>query len=74
MWDDYEFELDTLTFYADRNADEDTLTFDITMHGIKGDKIDATLAIEIGEGTTSSATKVGRRHHLRGGSGRYRDL
>ena len=58
VWDDYEFELDTLTFYADRNADEDTLTFDITMHGIKGDKIDATLAIEIGEGTTSSATKV----------------
>lgn len=58
VWDDYEFELDTLTFYADRNADEDTLTFDITMHGIKGDKIDVTLAIEIGEGTTSSATKV----------------
>ena len=58
VWDDYEFELDTLTFYADRNADEDTLTFDITMHGIKGDKIDATLAIEIGEGTTSSSTKV----------------
>ena len=58
VWDDYEFELDTLTFHADRNADEDTLTFDITMHGIKGDKIDATLAIEIGEGTTSSATKV----------------
>ena len=58
VWDDYEFELNTLTFYADRNADEDTLTFDITMHGIKGDKIDATLAIEIGEGTTSSATKV----------------
>ena len=58
VWDDYEFELDTLTFYADRNADEDTLTFDITMHGIKGDKIDATLAIEIGEGTTSSTTKV----------------
>ena len=58
VWDDYEFELDTLTFYADRNADEDTLTFDITMHGIKGDKIDATLAIEIGEDTTSSATKV----------------
>ena len=58
VWDDYEFELDTLTFYVDRNADEDTLTFDITMHGIKGDKIDATLAIEIGEGTTSSTTKV----------------
>ena len=58
VWDDYEFELDTLTFYADRNADEDTLTFDITMHGVDGDKIDATLAIEIGEGTTSSATKV----------------
>ena len=58
VWDDYEFELDTLTFYADRNADEDTLTFDITMHGIKGDKIDATLAIEIGEGTMSSTTKV----------------
>ena len=54
----YEFELDTLTFYADRNADEDTLTFDITMHGVDGDKIDATLAIEIGEGTTSSTTKV----------------
>ena len=58
VWDDYEFELDTLTFYADRNADEDTLTFDITMHGVDGDEIDATLAIEIGEGTTSSATKV----------------
>ena len=58
VWDDYEFELDTLTFHADRNADEDTLTFDITMHGVDGDKIDATLAIEIGEGTTSSTTKV----------------
>ena len=58
VWDDYEFELDTLTFYADRNADEDTLTFDITMHGVDGDKIDATLAIEIGEGTMSSTTKV----------------
>ena len=58
VWDDYEFELDTLTFYADRNADEDTLTFDITMHGVDGDEIDATLAIEIGEGTTSSTTKV----------------
>ena len=58
VWDDYEFELDTLTFHADRNADEDTLTFDITMHGVDGDEIDATLAIEIGEGTTSSATKV----------------
>ena len=58
VWDDYEFELDTLTFHADRNADEDTLTFDIAMHGVDGDKIDATLAIEIGEGTTSSTTKV----------------
>ena len=58
VWDDYEFELDTLTFYADRNADEDTLTFDITMHGIKGDKIDASHAIEIGVGPTASATKV----------------
>ena len=58
VWDDYEFELDTLTFYADRNADEDTLTFDITMHGVDGDEIDATLAIEIGEGTMSSTTKV----------------
>ena len=58
VWDDYEFELDTLTFHADRNADEDTLTFDITMHGVDGDEIDATLAIEIGEGTTSSTTKV----------------
>ena len=57
VWDDYEFELDTLTFYADRNADEDTLTFDFTMHGIGGDKVDATLAIEIGEGTAST-TKV----------------
>ena len=59
VWDDYEFELDTLTFHADRNADEDTLTFDITMHGTKGDKIDATLAIEIGQGTgTGAGTKV----------------
>ena len=38
--------------------DYPTLTFDITMHGVDGDEIDATLAIEIGEGTTSSTTKV----------------
>lgn len=74
VWDDYEFELDTLTFYADRNADEDTLTFDITMHGIKGDKIDATLAIEIGEGHHVQHHQGGRRHHLRGGPRRHRDL
>ena len=57
VWDDYEFELDTLTFYADRNADEDTLTFDVTMHGVKGDKISATLTIEIGKGS-GTGTKV----------------
>ena len=55
IWDDYDFELDTLTFAADRNADEDTLTFDVTMRGVKGDKISATLTIEIGKG---SGTKV----------------
>ena len=67
IWDDYDFELDTLTFAADRNADEDTLTFDVTMRGVKGDKISATLTIEIGKGS-STGTKVKGRHHLRGGS------
>ena len=57
IWDDYDFELDTLTFAADRNADEDTLTFDVTMRGVKGDKISATLTIEIGKGS-STGTKV----------------
>ena len=56
-WDDYEFELDTLAFYADRDADEDTLTFDVTMHGVRGDKVYATVSIEIGEGT-GTGTKV----------------
>ena len=57
VWYDYDFELDTLTFAADRNADEDTLTFDVTMRGVKGDKISATLTIEIGKGS-STGTKV----------------
>lgn len=57
IWDDYDFELDTLTFAADRNADEDTLTFDVTMRGVKGDKISATLTIEIGKGS-GTGTKV----------------
>ena len=57
IWDDYDFELDTLTFAADRNADADTLTFDVTMRGVKGDKISATLTIEIGKGS-STGTKV----------------
>ena len=51
VWDDYEFELDTLTFCADRNADEDELTFDFTMHGVDGDRVYGTLCIEIGQGT-----------------------
>lgn len=51
VWDDYEFELDTLTFFADRNADEDELTFDFTMRGVDGDRVYGTLCIEIGEGT-----------------------
>ena len=38
-------------------ADEDTLTFDVTMRGVKGDKISATLTIEIGKGS-STGTKV----------------
>ena len=53
----YEFELDTLTFCADRYADEDTLTFDVTMHGVWGEKVYATVAIEIGKGT-GTTTKV----------------
>ena len=57
VWYDYDFELDTLTFYADRNADADTLAFDVTMRGVKGDKISATLTIEIGKGS-STGTKV----------------
>ena len=51
VWDDYAFELDTLTFCADRNADEDELTFDFTMHGVDGDRVYGTLCIEIGQGT-----------------------
>lgn len=50
-WYDYEFELGTLTFCTDRDADEDTLTFDVTMHGEDGDKIYATVAIVIGGGS-----------------------
>ena len=58
VWDDYEFELDTLTFHADRNADEDTLEFSFTMYGDDNDEVDGTLYIEIGEGTTSGTTEV----------------
>ena len=57
VWYDYDFELDTLTFYADRNADADTLAFDFTMHGVDGDKVYGTLYIEVGKGS-STGTKV----------------
>ena len=50
-----EYDLDTLTFYADRNADADTLAFDFTMRGVDGDKVYGTLYIEIGKGTSSKA-------------------
>ena len=58
VWDDYEFELDTLTFHADRNADEDTLEFSFTMYGDDNDEVDGTMYIEIGKGTTSGTTEV----------------
>ena len=47
-----EYDLDTLTFAADRNADDDTLAFDFTMRGVDGDKVYGTLYIEIGKGIT----------------------
>ena len=50
-----EYDLDTLTFAADRNADDDTLAFDFTMRGVGGDKVYGTLYIEIGKGTSSKA-------------------
>ena len=50
-----EYDLDTLTFAADRYADEDTLAFDFTMRGVDGDKVYGTLYIEIGKGTSSKA-------------------
>lgn len=50
-----EYDLDTLTFAADRNADDDTLAFDFTMRGVDGDKVYGTLYIEIGKGTSSKA-------------------
>ena len=53
-----EYDLDTLTFAADRNADEDTLAFDFTMHGVDGDRVYGTMYIEIGKGTTSGTTEV----------------
>ena len=52
-----EFDLDTLTFEADRYADEDTLAFDFTMWGEDDDWVEGTLYIEIGEGKGSSDTK-----------------
>ena len=58
-WDDYEFELDTLTFCTERDADEDVLTFDVTMHGVDGDKIYATLAIEIGDAGSGAGEAEG---------------
>lgn len=53
-----EYDLDTLTFAADRNADEDTLAFDFTMRGVDGDKVYGTLYIEIGKGASSSSSKA----------------
>ena len=50
-----EYDLDTLTFAADRNADDDTLAFDFTMRGVDGDKVYGTLYIESGKGTSSKA-------------------
>lgn len=54
----YDYALDRMTFCADKNADEDTLEFPFTMYGDDNDEVDGTLYIEIGEGTTSSTTKV----------------
>ena len=56
--DDYEFELDSLTFCADRSADEDTLAFDFTMYGDGNDEVDGTLYIEIGKGSGNSSSKA----------------
>ena len=43
-----EYDLNTLTFCADRNSARDTLAFDFTMWGEDGDRVYGTLYIEIG--------------------------
>ena len=68
--DDYEFELETLTFCADRYADEDVLIFDITMHGVYGEKVYATLAIEIGDAGSGAAAEGGDIRYYGSYSGR----
>lgn len=39
-----------------------TPTFDVTMRGVKGDKISATLTIEIGKGSSTGHQGEGRYH------------
>lgn len=50
--------LSGMTFYAYRDADEDTLEFPFTMYGDDGDSIDGTLYIEIGRGSGTSSSKA----------------
>ena len=45
-----EYDLDTLTFAAYDDADEETLEFKFTLYGKYGEELDGTLYIEIGDG------------------------
>lgn len=60
-----EYDLGTLTFSADRNADQDTLAFDFTMWGEDGDRVYGTMYIEIGR---SSGTKGDISYQVDAGS------
>ena len=53
VWDDYEFELDTLEFVTYDNIDDDTLDLDVRLYGTDGSEY-ATVRIEVYGGSGSS--------------------
>ena len=57
--DDYEFELETLTFCTDRDAEDEDLLFDFTMHGEDGDTVKGTLCISVGDGAAAQGAVDG---------------
>ena len=56
--DDYDFELDTLTFYADRDADGEVVTLEFTAYG-RYDDAKGTVAIAIGDVDTGASADGG---------------
>ncbi len=57
--DDISCTLDDLTFAADRRADDGSLELEFTMYGDKSSRVNATLVINIGEGSGGSNSKKG---------------